>query len=256
MIEIRNLVVERGGCAVVNDVSLDVSPGEFVVLVGPNGSGKSSLVGAVSGDLRYSQGSVRIGGLDVSTTSRPDLARQRSVMTQNNPVSFGFTVREVVGFGRSPWRATSTSEHDAELIDSAISKLDLQHLADRPVQALSGGELARVAMARALAQDTATMILDEPTAALDLRHQVELLSIVREQVTQGRSALVVLHDLTLAAQFADRVAVLQSGRVAAQGPPQEVLAPQTLSQIYGVQIFTLTNPETSTPVIVAGQPIP
>lgn len=250
MITIRNLTVKRGRRIVVDDVTLDVAPGELVALVGPNGSGKSSLVAAITSDLPYGAGDIEICGNDVARVSRKELAKLRAVMTQNNPVSFGFTVREVISFGRSPWRGTSKEQFDTEAVDDAIEKLDLLSLADRPVQALSGGELARVAMARALAQDTQALILDEPTAALDLRHQVDLLALVKQRVNEGVAGLVVLHDLSLAGAYATRVAVLSKGRLIADGSPEQILTPELLNPVYGVGLAILHNPSTNLPVVV------
>lgn len=251
MIEVRSATIMRSGRPVVVDATLDVGTGEVVALVGPNGSGKSTLVAAVGGDLAVAAGRITIDARDVSTLDPVAAARLRGVMTQSNPVSYGFTVREVVEFGRSPWRGTTQASGDDDAVNRAIDALDLKDLTNRGVQALSGGELARVAMARALAQEVNNLILDEPTAALDLRHQVDVLTIAREQARRGRTVLVVLHDLSLAAQFADRIAVMAGGAVVAVGAPEEVMQPAVISEVYGVPVVTLINPITGSPVILA-----
>ncbi len=249
MIGVNNVQVTRSGRAVVDQVSLTVGAGELVALIGPNGSGKSSLVAAICGDLPY-KGQITVGSTLVEHRSYAALAKSRAVVTQDNPVSLGFTVEEVVGFGRSPWRGTVLEDQDDEFINRALTSMDLHALAQRPVQQLSGGERARVAMARALAQGTEVLILDEPTAALDPRHQMELLTTVRDLVDRGHSALVVLHDLTLASSFADRVVLMRAGRVVAQGPPSDVMVPQTLEAAYEIRMLTLIDPTNGRPVVV------
>jgi iron complex transport system ATP-binding protein len=249
MIEVCDVSVARNGRTVVDSVSMTVAPGELVALIGPNGSGKSSLVAAICGDLPY-DGHITVCSTRVETGSRAALARSRAVVTQDNPVSLGFTVAEVVGFGRAPWRGTVHEARDEEFIAEALTAMDLHNLCQRPVQQLSGGERARVAMARALAQATDVLILDEPTAALDPRHQMDVLATVRELVDAGRTAVVVLHDLTLAASFADCVVLLREGRIVAQGSADTVMVPGTLEAAYDVRMLTLTDPTTGRPVVV------
>ncbi|MFA7265284.1 MAG: heme ABC transporter ATP-binding protein [Candidatus Nanopelagicales bacterium] len=255
MISAKNVQVDRGARTVVKHATFGVEPGRCIALVGPNGCGKSTLVAALCGDVPIAAGSVQIDGLDVSTGSAGELARRRSVMTQQTQVAFGFTVREVVAMGRTPWRGEASATDDDVAIGRALADVDLLQLADRPVQALSGGELSRVAMARVLAQGTNTLILDEPTAALDLRHQVGLLDCVKARTREGAAALVVLHDLTLAADFADEVLVMSEGQMIAKGSPEEVIRPSLLSQVYGVEVVTVTHPVTGRPIVVPVSPM-
>lgn len=256
MISTVGLRVVRGPRTVVRDATFDVQPGHCTALVGPNGCGKSTLVAALCGDLPIAAGSVQIDGLDVASTSAGELARHRAVMTQQTQVAFGFTVREVVAMGRTPWRGErSSAAQDDAMVGQALADVDLLELAERPVQALSGGELSRVAMARVLAQGTNTLILDEPTAALDLRHQVGLLDRVKARTREGAAALVVLHDLTLAADFADEVLVMSEGRIVATGSPAEVIRPELLSQVYGVEVVTVAHPVTGRPIVVPVSPM-
>lgn len=250
MITAHEVQVKRGPRTVIPNASLTVERGQCVALVGPNGCGKSTLVAALCGDLDLAAGSVLVDDLDVAATSSAELARHRAVMTQQTQVAFGFSVREVVAMGRTPWRRTSTDAHDAAIVNDALAQLDVIDLAERPVQALSGGELARVAMARVLAQRTNTLILDEPTAALDLRHQVQLLECVKARTRLGAGALVVLHDLTLAADFADEILVMSEGRIVAAGPPTRVINPELLSKVYQVPVLTVPHPVTGRPIVV------
>lgn len=250
MITVNNVSIKRGPRTVINDVSLEVPAGQCVALVGPNGSGKSTLLGGITGDLAIESGEVTVLDSAISALDNLDLAKVRAVMTQQVSVSFGFAVREVVQMGRSPWRGTEASANDDEIVNQSLVDMDIVHLADRPVQALSGGELARVAMARVLAQSTPILILDEPTAALDLRHQQELLECVKRHTAAGGAALIVLHDLSLTAAYADQVGVLSEGNLVALGSPQAVLVPEVLDKVYETEVVTLTHPRTGRPIII------
>lgn len=247
MIEVEGLCVSRGQRQVLHDVSFEVVAGECLAVVGPNGSGKSTLLAALAGDLPF-QGHAAVAGQPVAG----EQSRLRAVMTQHTAVAFGFTVREVIGMARAPWRGTGAD--DALAVADAVAAADVAHLLDRGVQGLSGGELARVAFARLLAQTTPVVMLDEPTAALDLRHQVGLLDALRKRVAGGDTAVVVLHDLTLARAAADRVLVLDAGHVAAFGPPSQVLVPEVLQRVYGVPVRVLAEGRVVVPSAWAGGP--
>jgi iron complex transport system ATP-binding protein len=236
MIRAEGLSVRRGAREVLHDVNFSVAAGECVAVVGPNGSGKSTLVSALAGDLPFT-GSALIGRERVGR----DQSRLRAVMTQQTAVAFGFTVREVICMARAPWHRRPEAEQDESAVAHAVAAADVGHLLDRGVQGLSGGELARVAFARLLAQAAPVLLLDEPTAALDLKHQVGLLDALRARVRAGASAVIVLHDLTLAAVAADRLLVLHEGRVAAFGPPTQVLVPDVLAEVYGVAVDVLAG---------------
>ncbi|MEZ5184436.1 MAG: ATP-binding cassette domain-containing protein [Candidatus Nanopelagicales bacterium] len=235
MIGVENVSVARSGRLVLSDVSFSVGAGECLVVVGPNGSGKSTLLAAMCGDLA-AEGCLRIAGAPVGGKEQ---SRLRAAMTQQTAVAFGFTVREVIAMGRAPWGDGA----DESQIHAAASAADVVHLLERRVQGLSGGELARVAFARVLAQDTRVLLLDEPTAALDLRHQVDLLRTVRQRVDEGRAAVIVLHDLTLAAAVADRLLLLDAGVVAALGRPHEVLTSEVLEPVYGTSVDVVPHGE-------------
>lgn len=250
MITVNDVSLQRGSRTVIHNASLEVPAGQCVALVGPNGSGKSTLLGGITGDLHVAGGEIQIDDVPIADLDNLELARLRAVMTQQVSVSFGFAVREVVQMGRSPWRGTDASNNDDTVVNRCLTSMDIEHLADRPVQALSGGELARVAMARVLAQTTPILILDEPTAALDLRHQQELLESVKQHTADGGAALIVLHDLSLTAAYADSVGVLSEGNLVAFGSPEEVLVPQVLDPVYETQVITMTHPRTGRPIII------
>ncbi len=211
--------------AILDDVSFDVRPGELVALVGPNGAGKSTLLAVLAGDRRPDAGVVELGGRPVASQSAAELARQRAVLQQKQTLAFGFRVREVVEMGRAVWRRTPRAAEDDARVEEAMVVADVAHLSSRVVPTLSGGEQGRVAFARLLAQDVEVHLLDEPTAALDIRHQEAVLAQARESALAGAAVVVVLHDLSLAAAFADRVCVLSQGRVRAVGRPARCSPP-------------------------------
>jgi iron complex transport system ATP-binding protein len=227
------ITVERSGRMILRDVDLRVAPGEVVALVGPNGAGKSTLLACLAGDIDPHRGEVRIDDRAVRRWSTRDLARRRAVLLQDVAVSFPFTARQVVAMGRDPWRGTPRAEQDDAVVDRVLADTDALDLADRAVPTLSGGERARVALARVLAQDARLVLLDEPTAALDLGHQEDVMGIVRARARAGCAVVVVLHDLALAAAYADRMVVLHGNRVVADGPPADVLRPALVEAVYG-----------------------
>lgn len=250
VMEARGITVRLGGTRVLHDVDLEVRPGELLALVGPNGAGKSTLLAALAGDVRSEAGSVLVDGSPLSSWSAPILARRRSVLLQQVTLSFPFLAAQVVAMGRSPWAGTDAEDRDDEVVRAAMETCDVAHLAARRFTTLSGGERARVALARVLAQDTPVVLLDEPTAALDLRHQELVLREARRLADAGRGVVVVLHDLSLAAAWAHRVAVLSRGEVAAVGAPREVLTADTLSEVYRCPVDVFDHPRTGAPMIV------
>lgn len=228
----KGVQVRRGNALLLDAVDLTVSSGDFVAVLGPNGAGKSTLLGAIAGDFPLSAGSVTVNGRSLHEFAPRDLAQVRAVLPQQIVISFPFTVREVVAMGRNPWR----NEHDREVIDAAMQRLDVASLAKRTYQTLSVGEQARVSMARVLAQDTPLLLLDEPTAVLDIGQQERFLAVARSLVDEGRGVVAVLHDLNVAMRFATRVVVLHEGRCVASGEPREVLTPALLSNVYHQKI--------------------
>lgn len=228
--------VDLDGLTVLDDVTLDVVSGEVLVLVGPNGAGKSTLLGVLSGERRPARGTVTMNGRELSGIRHSELARVRSVLTQENSVSFPFLVSEVVAMGRSPWARTVEGRDDVTAVRQAMDASDVSHLAARRYTALSGGEKARVSLARVLAQRTPVVFLDEPTASLDLRHQEDVMRIARALADEGRAVVVVLHDLTLAGAYADRMALISAGRLEAIGTPAEVLTEERVERVYGLPV--------------------
>jgi len=228
--------VDLDGHTVLDAVTIGVHQGEVLALVGPNGAGKSTLLGVLSGERRPSRGTVTLDGRELGGIRHAELARLRSVLTQDNQVSFPFRVVEVVSMGRSPWARTVEGRDDIQAVQEAMDAADVTHLADRRYTALSGGERARVSLARVLAQRAPIVFLDEPTAALDLRHQEDVMRQARALAEGGCAVVVVLHDLSLAGAYADRIALVSGGRIDAIGTPAEVLTEERVERVYGLPV--------------------
>ena len=255
-LEARGVTVHLGGTPILTEVDLDLRRGEVTVLVGPNGAGKSTLFGVLAGDIAPLAGTVRIiagspaaGGsasrelADVSALRPKELSRRRAVQMQDSRLAFSFTARDAVEMGRAPWVGTPEEERDDEVIAAALAAGEVTHLAARQVPSLSGGERSRVAFARLLAQETEILLLDEPTAALDIRHQEHVIAAARGRARAGATVMVIVHDLSLAAAYADRIVLLEDGRVRAVGSPAEVLTAELLSEVYQHPVTVLTAPE-------------
>lgn len=247
--ETSELVVRLGGREVLAGVSLRARAGEVLALVGPNGAGKSTLLAALAADLPADEGAVRVCGRPVAQWPARELALRRAVLPQAAALSFPFAVEDVVRMGRAPWAGTDLEDDDERVVREAMAATEVVEFAARPFSALSGGERARVALARVLAQRAPLLLLDEPTAALDLRHQELVLRICRERAAAGEAVVVVLHDLGLAAAYADRVAVLRGGVLAAEGPPAEVFTGELLSEVYRQPVEVFPHPRTGAPLV-------
>ncbi|MET9296480.1 ABC transporter ATP-binding protein [Streptomyces sp. NPDC003077] len=234
------------GRALVDQVTLRVAPGEVVGLAGPNGAGKSTLLRTVYRALRPTSGRVLLDGQDVRRLPGKTLARRLAAVLQEAPGDFELTVHDVVAMGRTPHKRAFEGDGAADrvIIMEALERLDVAGLAHAPFPRLSGGEKQRVLIARALAQRAGTMVLDEPTNHLDLRHQLDVLRLVRGL---GVTAVIALHDLNLAAAFCDRICVMAEGRVVALGTPREVLTPALLAEVYRVDAEVTEHPVTGVP---------
>lgn len=248
------VVAGHGGRPVLDRVDLTVPAGAVLAVVGPNGSGKSTLVSVLAGDLRPWSGTVELHGRRLGSWRPAEQATRRAVLPQHHPLSFPFTAGAVVRMGRAPWAGTAAEADDEEAVAEAMAATEVTTLAGRPFPSLSGGERARVALARVLAQRAGLLLLDEPTAALDLHHQEAVFGLARGRAAAGDAVLVVLHDLALAAGYADRVVVLAGGRVAAAGPPAEVLTARLLSDVWRHPVEVLPHPRTGAPLVLPVRP--
>lgn len=243
-----------GGRPILDGINLELFQGELVALVGPNGAGKSTLLGALCGDVELDSGSIELLSRDLSTWNVKDLARVRAVQMQETQVSFAFSAEDVVRMGRAPWAGGAGEDRDEAVVAQALDNTESTALAPRSFQTLSGGEKARVSFARALAQETRIIMLDEPTAAMDIRFQEQLLTRTRQRAAAGATAVVVLHDLSLAAAYADRIVLLKDGHVRAVGTPREVLRPDILQEVYRHPVAVIEHPESGGLVIAPLRP--
>ncbi|WP_045074996.1 heme ABC transporter ATP-binding protein [Psychromicrobium lacuslunae] len=241
------------GKQIIPHLSLSIRAGEVLSLVGPNGAGKSTVLGLLAGDLKPDQGLISLEGKELSQYTPRELARRRAVALQDSKVSYAYTVEEVVRMGRLAWRGSESEQHDGAAVKQALARTETANLSDREVTTLSGGEMARTTLGRVLAQQTRLLLLDEPTAALDVRHQESALAICRQVADSGGAAVVVLHDLDLAASYSDRMVLLDHGRVVAAGAPEQVCDAEVLSRIYRSPMDVFRHPGTGRLVVLPGR---
>lgn len=229
--------------AVLRDVSLTVEKGQILGILGPNGSGKSTLLRLLSGWLKPERGVVELWGEPLGRLGAREIATQIAVVPQETHVDFPFTVMEMVLMGRAPYLGGFAFESEADIACAreAMERMGVAHLARRMVQELSGGERQRVVLARALAQDTPVLLLDEPSAFLDLHHVVAIYDLLRDLAEEGRSIVTVLHDLNLAALYCDRVVLLSQGRVFCAGTPEEVITYKNITEVYETEVYVDLN---------------
>lgn len=235
-IEASGLCATLGSRRVLNGVSVDAYPGEVTAVIGPNGAGKTTLLKAIAGLVAHDAGSVRLDGREAAQWTRADLARMVGYLPQERTVHWPLLVRVVVGLGRLPHQPFGAGEsaHDRAAIQAALAAMDATHLSERSVLELSGGERARVLLARALAQEPRALLADEPASGLDPSHQLALFDHLASIAASGRTVIVALHDLSLAARYCNRVVLVHEGRTFASGTPADVLTPQHLAAVYGI----------------------
>lgn len=256
-LEGRHLTVKVNRTRLLNDVSLRVEPGEIVAVIGPNGAGKSTLLRALSGDLTPETGDVLMAGRPLSQWSLRERAQVRGILSQQVHLSFAFNVLQVVLMGRGPHTRGLEAQRDYEIVHQALETAEVLHLRDRLYTTLSGGERQRVQLARVLAQiwepvkdQTRYLMMDEPTNNLDLTHQHRALCIARDFARQDVAILVVLHDLNLAAQYADRLVLLHEGAQTAVGTPRQVLTAENIQATFNVNVLVAEHPVINCPFIV------
>ena len=232
----------------LDSVNLRAGRGQFLGLIGPNGAGKSTLLRALSGMLGNHEGDVSLEGVDASSLSSKDIARMLALVPQVAPDTHGFTSLEVVLMGRYPHmgRFQIEGRADERIAMEAMKLTETEEFADRTLDTLSGGERQRVFVSRAFAQQPRVLLLDEPTANLDILHQLRVLNLIRESTNGGLTAIAAIHDLSMAARYCDRLALLSHGRVVAEGTPEEVLTPERIEAAYGVRAAVYRDPITDT----------
>ena len=252
MLRIQNLSVSYGSRHILNDVSFDVQSGEVLALIGPNGAGKSTLIRAVSGVIPYA-GHVRTNGDDFASLSALHRAQRVATVPQAVTLPPAYTVWETVLFGRTPYLGFlgQPSKRDEDIARQALDRVSALPFANRLVSELSGGEQQRILLARALCQSTPILLLDEPTAHLDLQYQVSLLELVNELAHKDNLAvLIALHDLNLAAHYADRIALMVAGNIKAMGKAKDVLQPELIEQAYCLPVQVVQHPFLDLPLVL------
>jgi len=253
----RDLTVRYGREArkALDSVNMTVTEGSLYAVIGPNGSGKSTLMRALLGLVPAASGTVRVGGRETESWSRRDLAKEVGAVPQIEHLAFPLSVRDFVAMGRYPHLGSLRSEgaEDRSAIERAMRRCDLLGLGKRDVTTLSGGEIQRVRIARALAQEPRALALDEPTASLDIRHEMTIFRLLRDSTRRGITVLLITHHINLAARFADRFLLLSGGRVAAEGGPREVFRASVLEEVYDWPVKVWEDPETGAPQITPAQ---
>ena len=254
MLEARDLTIAYDHRIAVADLTLSLNAGEITAIIGPNGAGKSTLLRALNGQIQKSSGIIMLDSQPLERLSRRSISRQIAVVAQEAELRFPVTVLEFVLGGRFAWATHSgwgwETERDLQVASAVLNETELNDLSARLMNELSGGERQRALMARALATEAPILLLDEPTANLDLSHQATLLTLVRKRCDQHKSAaLVVTHDINLAAQFANNITLMKQGRAVHSGTPKDVLRPEILQEVFEVRVLVDTHPITGGPRI-------
>ena len=253
MLEIIKCSIQFDEAQILKQVSLAVNAGEIYGIIGPNGSGKTTLLRAISGILKPKQGSICVNGKELQTLSVQERARWIASVPQAKSLPANFTAQEVVEFGRTPYLQWTgyPSQQDKQMVEEAMQATNTLHLSKRRVNELSGGEQQRLLLARAIAQATPILLLDEPITYLDLKHQITILQQIAQLVQDRKLAvLITLHDLNWAAQFCHKIGILSDGNLIAQGKPEEVLDESTLSQVYQTDVKIMPYPGNGKPLIL------
>jgi iron complex transport system ATP-binding protein len=239
----QNITVRRGGRTILDRVSVGIQPGAFLSIVGPNGSGKSTLLRALAGIWELSEGEIRIEGRPLKDFGRRELAQIVAFVPQDTRMDFAFTVEEIVAMGRHPRRGRfeRASAIDHRAIEDSLKRCDIGHLRNRFVTTLSGGERQRVAIARSLAVEPEIVLLDEPTASLDVQHSLEVLDLCRALAQAGKSIVLATHDLNAVARYTTQVALIESGKIAYVGDRDGVLTSNVLDRVFGVHAELLQS---------------
>jgi iron complex transport system ATP-binding protein len=254
MLQVQKVSYRIGQATLVRDVSLEVKTGEMLAIVGANGAGKTTLLRLMAGDITPSAGTVVLKGKPLAKYGSRELALKRAVMPQQTSITFDFSAHDVVMMGRHPHIRWGETREDHRVVEVALERTATTHLKEQPFATLSGGERARVTLARVLAQQTEMLLLDEPTSALDLRHQHMTLQIARDLAHDKHAVIAVLHDLNLAAMYADRVGMMMDGHLVALGKPEEVLTADNIQMAFSLPVEVMPHPHQDCPLIVTLAP--
>lgn len=237
--------------AIIDDLSLRIPPGQVTAIVGPNGCGKSTLLAGLSRLHKPTAGAVLLNGKAIGSLPSKQVARQLALLPQDASAPDGLTVSELIRFGRQPHQSLlrQWSAEDQAIVDEALRVADLQALAERPLESMSGGQRQRAWIAMAVAQQTPLLLLDEPTSALDLGHQIEVFELIRDLAAAGKTVVMVVHDLSSACRYADHLVAMKAGQIVAEGAPGDIVTPELVEQLYDVRCTLMRDPVSGTPVI-------
>jgi len=252
MLKIENLSVSYTGNSILENLNLKIPEGKITALIGPNGCGKSTLLKAISGGIRISSGKVTVNGQDLIKLSHKKRARVLSILPQSPITPDGITVQQLVNFGRNPYLSQwgKLSINDNQKVHVALTETSLLELSDRSVDSLSGGQRQRAWIAMVLAQDTEYILLDEPTTYLDLSHQIELLEMMQKMNRNGKTIVVVLHDLNQACRYCDHLVVMKKGQLIAQGEPFKIFDTQLLKNVFDLDAIIINDPVANKPMCI------
>lgn len=248
----QELVLAYGERKVIDGLTVKIPPSKVTAIVGPNGCGKSTLLAGLARILAPSSGTVLLDGRDINTLPTREVAHKLALLPQDAAAPDGLTVEELIQFGRQPYRSLMRqwSQQDNAIVQTALRATQLEPLADRPLDALSGGQRQRAWIAMTVAQDTPLLLLDEPTSALDLGHQIEVLELIRDLSRQGKTVVMVIHDLPSACRYADHIIAMHEGEIIAEGQPVDIVTEALVEQLYSVRCTLLHEPGTGVPLIV------
>lgn len=250
---VNNLDWSYGKRQILNKICLSIDKAGFYSIIGPNGSGKTTLLKNISRALEPRQESIYVESKDITKYKRREISKLISYVPQNTNIDFDFTAMDIVLMGRSPYfkRFEVEKEEDLQIAEEAMKSTNIWHLRDKNINEISGGERQRVIIARALAQQTKIMLLDEPVSQLDIHHQIELMETIKDLIIKrGIIVIAVLHDLNLAAQYSDMIILLKEGRILSYGSPQTVITKENIESVYGIKVFIMPNPLTSRPHVI------
>jgi iron complex transport system ATP-binding protein len=250
-LEAQNLSLGYVDTAIIESLSLRIPSGQVTAIVGPNGCGKSTLLAGLSRLHKPTSGAVLLNGRAIQGIPSKEVARQLALLPQDASAPDGLTVSELIRFGRQPHQSLlrQWSDEDQMIVDEALRVADLQELAERPLESMSGGQRQRAWIAMAIAQQTPLLLLDEPTSALDLGHQIEVFELIRDLASAGKTVVMVVHDLSSACRYADHLIAMKSGRIVIEGSPSEVVTPALVDELYDVRCTLMNDPVSGTPVI-------
>lgn len=245
MLKVEGLHFGYNGRETLKDINLSAKEGEFWGILGPNGSGKTTLVKTINRVLKPSSGNIHINGEDIRNLTHNEIARHLAVVSQVFSINFEFTVEDIVMMGRTPHIRGGETAEDFEIVRDAMKKTNTDYLKDRFVTQLSGGELQRVVIARALAQQPSILLLDEPTSHLDITNQIDVLNLAKNECKKGMLVVAVIHDLDLAAYYCDKICLIRDGEMMAKGTPEEVITAENIHNVYNLPVEIITNPITN-----------